>query len=76
MRKILGRFASVAYVARELGVDYKRASKWAERDSLPASFDLKIVDLARREGISLSLEEIAQERAEHANSSQALGEAE
>lgn len=62
MKDILAKFPSLAFVAREIGANYKAVTKWSERDSIPADRDLEIVDLARREGIDLTLEQIAKAR--------------
>ena len=62
MREILERFPSLAFVARELGVGYKSVTKWAERDSIPARFDLDLIALAARSEVALSLEELAMAR--------------
>jgi len=63
MREILQRFPSLAYVAREIGVGYKAVTKWYERASVPAKYDLALVELAERDGIPLRLGEIAKIRA-------------
>ena len=62
MKQILLRFKSYAEVSRGLGVNYKTVTKWAERDSLPGKYDLRLVELAKEKGITLSLSEIAEIR--------------
>lgn len=62
MKEILAKFRPLAGLARDLGVGYKRVSKWSERESVPAAFDLRLVEIARRRGFELSLEEIARAR--------------
>lgn len=62
MREILNRFPSLAFVARGVGAKYKAVTKWAERDSIPSKYDLRLISLAEREGITLTLDEIARAR--------------
>lgn len=63
MEKVFRIWPNAAELARALGENPVTVRSWRNRGSIPADRDLLLVEAAKRKGVSLTLEDLARERA-------------
>lgn len=59
---ILGRWPSRKELAEDIGKGVIVVHRWHQRKSIPAEYDLCLIEAASRRGIGLSLEDLAEAR--------------
>lgn len=59
---ILGRWPSRKELAEDIGKGVIVVHRWHQRKSIPAEYDLDLVEAASKRGIGLSLEDLAKAR--------------
>ena len=64
MQQIFSLWASLAELASDIGKPYPTVNAWKQRGSIPAKFDLDLIEAATRRGKVLTLEQLAQARRE------------
>lgn len=62
MKPIFTLWPTTGDLAADLKVPYTTAASWRARGSIPAKYDLDLVEAATRRGKALSLEDIARLR--------------
>jgi len=60
---IIGRWPSREELAADVGKNVAAIRMWCHRNSISGKFDVKLVAAAKRRGIYLTYEELAQARA-------------
>jgi hypothetical protein len=70
MEQIIRIWPSLALLATDLGVPYPTVAAWRQRGSIPARYDLDLVEAARRRGHELALSDLAEARRMAARSKQ------
>ena len=63
VRDIIERWPSRADLADDIGERYNTVTLWVFKDSIPGKYDVKLMAAARKRGVFLSYEELAQLRA-------------
>lgn len=63
MERITDIWPTVGELARDMGVPYTTAHSWVKRGRIPADYDLRLVEAARKRGSHLSLAQLAMDRA-------------
>lgn len=66
IRNIILLWPSRRVLAEDMGVDVVVVHRWWQRRSIPAGFDAKLIDAARRRELPLSFERLALARADAA----------
>lgn len=64
MKQIVDIWPSVAELARDLSLPYPTVAAWRQRGNIPARYDLSLVAAARSRGVVLTLDQLAEARAE------------
>ncbi len=71
MEHIFAKWPSLAALASDLQKPYPTVASWKQRGSIPAEFDVKLVECAAARGEKLTYEEIARARAVPENAPEA-----
>jgi hypothetical protein len=58
-KSIVARFPDREAIANDLGVKEITVRQWGNRNSIPSSYWTKLVELAPKHGVDLSLDELA-----------------
>ena len=64
MEQIFDLWPNISDLAADLGKPYTTVQSWSQRRSIPARFDLDLIEAAKRRGCTLTLEQIAAARRE------------
>lgn len=75
IREIISTFGSAAKLGAVLGLSRFAIQKWVERGSIPAEYDLPLIEAARIRGLTITLEELARARLERARAARPLAPA-
>lgn len=59
MEQIFALWPNMSDLAADLGKPYTTVQSWAQRRSIPARFDLDLIEAARKRGVALTLEDLA-----------------
>ena len=62
MENILNLWPTLTQLSQDIAVPYPTVAAWKRRGSIPAKFDLDLIDAAQRRGHVLTLDDIAQAR--------------
>lgn len=62
MEHIFSLWPTLSDLARDLDKPYQTVAAWSRRGSIPARYDLDLIDCARKRGHSLSLNDLAEAR--------------
>lgn len=62
MEQIFALWPSLAALSKDLGREYTTVASWRQRGSIPAKFDLDLIEAAAKRGKTLTLEELASAR--------------
>ena len=62
MDNILSLWPNLAELSKDIDVPYQTVAAWKQRGSIPAKYDIDIVDAAARRGQQLTLDDLAQAR--------------
>jgi len=62
MENIFSLWPSLVDMAKDLGRGYPTVAAWKQRGSIPAKYDLDLVEAAERRGAVLSLADLAEAR--------------
>ena len=62
MEQIIALWPSMSDLAADLGKPYSTVAAWKQRGSIPAKFDLDLIEAAARHGKALTLEQLASAR--------------
>lgn len=66
MEHIFSLWPSMVDLATDLGKPYTTITAWKQRGSIPAKFDLDLIEAAAKRGKTLTLEQLAMARRESA----------
>jgi hypothetical protein len=75
MKHIFDIWPTLSDLAADLGRPYPTVAAWKQRGSIPARYDLKLVQAAEKRGRTLSFEDLALARSGNAPDSQERGAA-
>lgn len=64
MEQVFAIWPSLAQLAADLRKPYPTVAAWRQRGSIPAKYDLELIRAASARGRTLTLEDLAQARAE------------
>ena len=64
MEHIFAKWPRLCDLASDLGKPYQTVSSWKQRGSIPARYDMEIIRAARGRGQRVTLEELAEARAQ------------
>lgn len=64
MQHVFEIWPTMAEMAKDLQKPYQTVASWKARNSIPADYDLDVVDAAQNRGFNLSLESLARARKE------------
>jgi hypothetical protein len=70
METVFDIWDTAAALARDIGADPTTVRHWRRRKSIPAKYDLDLVEAARRRGHELALSDLAEARRMAARSKQ------
>lgn len=62
MENILHIWPSMAELAADLGKPYQTVAAWKQRGRIPADYDLRLIEAAKKRGKHLTLEQLAHAR--------------
>jgi len=62
-KSIISEFPSPGDLAAEIGLPVATVWKWGQRGRIPAEYDVSIVQAARRLGVNVTFERLAEARA-------------
>lgn len=62
MEYIFDKWPSAAALASDLGKKYQTVAAWKQRGSIPAKYDLLLIEAAGNRGETLTLEDLARAR--------------
>ena len=62
MKHIFNKWPTLVEFAKDIGKPYPTVAAWSQRNSIPAHYDLVMIDRATSRGFDLTLEEIAAAR--------------
>ncbi len=63
IRTIIGRWPLRKVMAKDIGKTRATINLWVHRDNIPAEYDVELMAAAKKRGVFLSYEELAQMRA-------------
>lgn len=75
MKHIFDIWPTLSDLAADLGRPYPTVAAWKQRGSIPARYDLKLVQAAAKRGHTLSFEDLAMARSGSVPASQERGAA-